>query len=152
MAVQQKIKATVPAVTIAATADQTIGEVDTAGRVSSVTYTPEAAITGAASPDSRTFTLVNKGTDGSAGSDVTVATLAMVSGVDAVAFDEKAITLSGTAANLVVAAGDILVWVSTAVTSGGGLVDPGGLVQVEIKPASFTDVASDVGTIAQTQS
>lgn len=134
-----KLASKVPAVTIAATADETIGEAPAAGRVVSVTYTPEAAITGAASPDSRTFTLVNKGTDGSAGSDVTIATLALTSGVNLVAFDEKAITLSGTAANLVVAAGDILVWVSTAVTSGGGLVDPGGLVQVEIGSTSYSE-------------
>ena len=76
MAVAQKMQATVPAVTIAATADQTIGEVTTAGRVSSVSYTPEAAITGAASPDSRTFSLVNKGQAGAG--TTTVASLAMV--------------------------------------------------------------------------
>lgn len=145
-----KLEATVPSVTIAATADQVVGESPKAGRVVGVSYTPEAAITGAASPDSRTFTLVNKGTDGSAGSDVTVATLALTSGVNLVAFDEKAITLSGTAANLVVAEGDILVWVSTAVTAGGGLVDPGGKVQVEIGSSSYSE--PDPVTGAQTQS
>lgn len=149
-AIQQKLEATVPAVTIAATADQTIGEVNTAGRVSSVSYTPEAAITGAASPNSRTFTLVNKGAAGVGTTNV--ATLAMVSGVDGVAFDEKAITLNATAANLVVAAGDILVWVSTAVTAGGGLVDPGGLVQVEIKSASYTDNVSSTGAVTSSES
>jgi hypothetical protein len=65
----------------------------------------------------------------------------MVGGVNAVAFDEKAITLSATASDLVVAAGDVLVWVSTAV-GGTGLADPGGQVQVEIGATSYTDVAS----------
>lgn len=149
MAAQQVIEATVPSVTIAATADQVVGEAAVAGRVTAVTYTPEAAITGAASPNSRTFTLVNKGQAG-AGS-TTIATLAMVSGVDAVAFDEKAITVTSTAADKAVVAGDILVWVSTAVTAGGGLVDPGGKVQVTIGASSYTDVASSVGAVAQTQ-
>ncbi len=149
MAVQQKLQATVPAQTILATGDQTVGEVTSAGRVSSVSYTPEAAITGAASPASRTFTLVNKGAAGVG--TTTVATLAMVGGVNGVAFDELAITLSGTAADLVVAAGDILAWVSTAV-GGTGLVDPGGLVQVEIKSSTYTDVASATGQILQSES
>lgn len=143
-----KLEATVPSVTIAATADQVIGECPAAGRVVGVSYTPEAAITGAASPNSRTFTLVNKGTDGLGSTNI--ATLAMVSGVDAVAFDEKAITLNATAANLVVAKGDIIVWVSTAVTGGGGLVDPGGKVQVEIGSVSYSE--PDPTTGAQTQS
>ncbi len=149
MPAQQKVQATVPALTILATADQTVGEATQAGRVSSVSYTPEAAITGAASPASRTFTLVNKGQAG-AGS-TTVATLAMVAGVDGVAFDEKPITLSSTAADLVVTAGDMLAWVSTAV-GGTGLVDPGGLVQVEIKSASYSDVASATGQVIQSES
>jgi YD repeat-containing protein len=150
MAAQQIISATVPAVTIAATADQTVGRVRAAGRVTAVTYTPEAAITGAASPNSRTFTLVNKAQDGLGA--VTIATLAMTSGVNGVAFDEKAVTLSSTASDKVVAEGDILVWVSTAVTGGGGLVDPGGNVVVTIGATAYSDVASAVGTVAQTES
>ncbi len=145
----QKLEATVPAATILATVDQTVGEVTTTGRVSSVSYTPEAAITGAASPASRTYTLVNTGAAGVGTTNV--ATLAMVGGVNGVAFDELAITLNATAANLVVTAGDILVWVSTAV-GGTGLVDPGGLVQVEIKAASYTDNVSATGAITQSQS
>lgn len=143
-----KLEATVPAVATAATADQVIGEAPAAGRVVSVTYTPEAASTGAASPDSRTYTLVNKGTDGSGSTNI--ATLALVAGVNLVAFDEKAITLNATAANLVVAKGDILVWVSTAVTGAGGLADPGGKVQVEIGSTSYSE--PDETTGAQTQS
>jgi YD repeat-containing protein len=150
MAVQERLEATVPAVTIAATADQVIGEVNKAGRVTSVTYTPEAAVTGAASPNSRTLTLVNAGAVGLGTTNI--ATLALVSGVNLVAFDEKAITLNATAANLVVAANDELVWVSTAVTGGGGLADPGGHVVVEIGATSYSDVSSSVGAIAQTES
>lgn len=150
MAVQERLEETVPAVTIAATADQVIGEVTKAGRVTSVTYTPEAAVTGAASPNSRTLTLVNK--TGAGLGSTTIATLALVSGVNLVAFDEKDITLTATVADRVVAAGDELVWVSTAVTGGGGLVDPGGHVVVEIGATGYTDVSSSVGAIAQTES
>jgi YD repeat-containing protein len=150
MAVQERLEETVPAVTIAATADQVIGEVTKAGRVTSVTYTPEAAVTGAASPNSRTLTLVNK--TGAGLGSTTIATLALVSAVNLVAFDEKDITLTATVADRVVAAGDELVWVSTAVTGGGGLVDPGGHVVVEIGATSYSDVSSSVGAIAQTES
>jgi hypothetical protein len=149
MSLIQKVRARVAAVTIAATTGSTVGEADQAGRVVGVTYTPDASVTGAASPNSRTLTLVNKGQDGSGPTNI--ATLALVGSVNLTAFDEAAITLNGTAANLKVAASDILEWVSTAVTSGGGLVDPGGLVEVEIGSGSYTDVASTVGTIAQTE-
>jgi hypothetical protein len=104
MAAQQIIQATVPAVTIAATADQVVGEAQSAGRVT------------------------------------------------AVAFDEKAATVTSTVVDKTLAAGDILVWVSTAVTGGGGLADPGGRVEVTIGASSYTDVASALGTVAQTES
>jgi hypothetical protein len=44
--------------------------------------------------------------------------------------DETVITLSGTAANLVLAAGDTVIWNSTHV--GTGITDPGGLVSVTL--------------------
>src|SRR4051812_27873407 len=87
----EKLVATVPAVAAASDGDQTVGEAPFAGTVTSVSYTPEAAITGA-NTEPPTFTLVNKGQSG-AGTTV-VATLAMTSGVNGVAFDEKAATLS----------------------------------------------------------
>lgn len=149
MAILEKLTEAVPALTALVTADQVIGEAKSAGRVTAVSYTPEAAITGAASPASRTFSLVNKGQAGAG--TTTVASLAMVSGVDGVAYDELAITLSATAADRVVAAGDVLVWLSTAV-GGTGLADPGGTVQVEIGSSSYTDVASSTGQITQTES
>jgi hypothetical protein len=146
---QQTLTATVPATAATATYDQTIGEVEKAGVVSSVTYTPEAAITGAASPASRTFTVVNKGAAGSG--TAVVATLAMVGGVNGVAFDEKDITVTSTAADKAVAAGDILAFVSTAVTGATGLADPGGSVKVEIEGSGYTTTTSG-GVTTHTQS
>jgi hypothetical protein len=95
------------------------------GTVSAVTYTTVTAITGA-NTNTRSVSLVNKGQAG-AGTTV-VATLQFNAGVNTVAADEKAVTLSGTAADLVVVAGDVLQWQSTAV--GTGIADPGGLVAV----------------------
>jgi len=97
------------------------------GTVESVTYTPGSTLTGA-NTNSRTLSLVNKGQTG-AGTAV-VAEKAFTTGVNAPAFDETALTLSGTASKLVVAAGDVLAFVSTHV--GEGLVDPGGEVQVKV--------------------
>jgi hypothetical protein len=97
------------------------------GTVTSVTYSPDGTITGAAT-NNRTVQLVNKGQSG-AGSTV-VASLNFAGGTNAPAGDEKTIPLSGTAANLVVASGDVLEWQSNAV--GTGIADPGGLVKVAI--------------------
>ncbi len=98
-----------------------------AGTVSRVAYAADADITGAAT-NNRTLSLVNKGQDGNGA--VTVATLTFASGTNASDFDERDITLSGTPANLTVAEGDILAWVSTA--NGTGIADPGGTAIVEI--------------------
>jgi YD repeat-containing protein len=149
MAVQERLEATVPALTILQTADQVIGEVNRAGRVTSVSYTPEGALSGAASPASRTLTLVNK-TQAGIGT-TNIATLALVSGVDLVAFDEKAITLTATVADRAVAAGDELVWVSTAV-GGTGLIDPGGHVVIEIGASSYSDASGGTGAVVQSES
>lgn len=95
------------------------------GTVSAVTFTPVSAVTGA-NTNTRVVSLVNKG---SAGSGTTViATLQFDSGVNASAAVPKTITLSATAANLNVTAGDVLVW--TSVHVGTGIADPGGLVSV----------------------
>lgn len=113
-------------VTILATASKAL-EAPFTGKVAGVTYTATAAVTGAASPASRTLSLINRGSAG-AGTTV-VASLALLSGVNLVAFDEKDITLSATAADLVVTEGDILEFRSAPV-GGTGLVDPGGTVSV----------------------
>lgn len=113
-------------VTILATGNDVV-EAPFSGKVIEVTYTPIAAVTGAASPSSRTLSVVNHGQAG-AGTTV-VASLALVAGVNLVAYDEKALTLSATASDLQVVAGDELEFRSAAV-GGTGLVDPGGTVTI----------------------
>lgn len=98
-----------------------------AGTVAAAAYVPSATITGVAT-NTRKLELVNKGQSG-AGTTV-AASIQFDNGINATAFDEKALTLSGTAGNLVVAAGDVLAWVSTHLAS--GIADPGGLVIVEL--------------------
>lgn len=118
---------TQPVATVGNSLNTNIHVVTHEGVVSAVTFTPTAAITGAAT-NHRSITLVNKG---QAGSGTTViATLAFDNGVNATANNETTVTLSGTAANLVVAAGDVLQWQSAAV--GTGIADPGGLVNVTL--------------------
>lgn len=127
----RKLQATIPATAAASDYDETVGEAPFAGTVTSVTYTPEANITGA-NTETRTLTLVNKAADGN-GTTV-VATLALTSGVSTTDFDEKALTLSVVAGATTVAEGDILAFVSTH-SGSTGLADPGGLAQVEITRA-----------------
>lgn len=110
----------------AAVTDSVVLRAPIAGTVSRVSYTPEAAITGAAT-NNRTIQLVNRGQAGS-GSTV-VATLTFASGTNAAAYDETDLTL-GVAANLAVAEGDVLEFRSGA--NGTGLADPGGSVAVTI--------------------
>ena len=95
--------------------------------VTAVEYIPEAAITGVAT-NNRTVSLVNKGQAGSG--TTSVATLTFGSGTDAAANNEKALTLSATAANLDLAAGDTLLWRS--IHNATGITDPGGLVRVTV--------------------
>lgn len=122
-----KLNSVVPAVTIAADDITVIGTAPFAGTVSAVVYVPEVDITGA-DTNSRTFNLHNRGQAG-AGTTV-VASLAMVSGVNAADYDEEAITLSIVADATDVAAGDVLTWQSLHI--GDGIADPGGSVFVTI--------------------
>lgn len=108
-----------------------LGEAPFAGTVTRVVYLPASTITGA-NTDSRTLQLFNRGSDGSG--TTKVAELAMISGVNATADDDKAITVITAASANVVAAGDVLEWKSLHVGS-TGLADPGGLVIVEITRA-----------------
>jgi hypothetical protein len=124
----EKLVATVPAVAAASDGDQTVGEAPFAGTVTNVTYTPEAAITGA-NTETRTFTLVNKGAAG-AGTTV-VATLAMTSGVNGVAFDEQSTRCPSSRAPP--PSPPATSWRSSRPTPARpGLADPGGMVEVEI--------------------
>lgn len=118
----------IEAVAILDTTSQIV-RVNQAGAVAAVRYAPVANITGAASPSSRTVSIVNRGQTGS-GTTV-VATLAFLATVNAVAFDEKDFTLSAVAGATTVAAGDVLE-VRSAPVGGTGLVDPGGTVTIEI--------------------
>lgn len=122
------LEATVPAQGTAGTAqDQVLGEVPFAGTVSGVSLTSEAAVAGNAT-NNRIFRLINKGQTG-AGTTV-VATLTTDASNSLVAFDEKAVPLSGTPANLLVAEGDVLAIDETV--GGTGVAHAGYQVQVEI--------------------
>lgn len=113
-------------VTIAADDTFILGKAPFPGRVTSISYTPEAASTGD-NTNRRTYTVVNKGASG-AGTTV-MGTLDLITGVDLVASDEKAFTLSVVANAINFVAGDVIALVSTHVAS--GLVDPGGIVTVK---------------------
>lgn len=123
------IEETIPAAGAAVTQDQVIGEAPFAGTVTAVSIIPEANATANAT-NHRTFLIHNKGQAG-AGSTV-VASLALdTPGTDdLVAFDEKSVPLSGTPANLTVAAGDVLACVETV--TGTGLAHSGYRCIIEI--------------------
>lgn len=122
------IEEDVPAVSTAGNDDDTVlAQAPFAGTVTAVQYVPEAAITGAAT-NHRTISLVNKGQAGSG--TTTIASLTFDNGVNATANNEVSLTLSGTAANLVVAEGDTLQWRSIHVAS--GIADPGGIARVTL--------------------
>lgn len=121
------LSAVTAAVATGSDATVPIGRAPFAGAVSAVTYAPAGDITGAAT-NNRRFQLINKGQDGN-GTTV-IATLSFGNGTNAADFDEKVIPLSGTAADLNVAAGDVLAWFSDSV--GTGIADPGGLVTVSV--------------------
>jgi hypothetical protein len=115
---------------VAAGADQVspVCEAPFDGTVTRVAYIPRTTITGA-NTDSRTLNVHNRKLDGT-GTTV-VATKAFTSGVNAPQYDATAITLTATAADLVVAKGDVLTVQSLHVGS-TGLADPGGQIVVEI--------------------
>ena len=109
----------------------TFPDIPATGRVTEISFTPEAAETGD-NTNSRTYQLVNKGNTG-AGTTV-IGTISLPTGTNLAAFDEKNATLSVTASDLVVTADDVLAWVSTH--TGTGTADPGGIVKVTIERAA----------------
>lgn len=113
--------------TAATDGTQTIGDAPEDATVTGVTFSFDAAVTGDAT-NNRTLVVRNAGQDGTG--TTTVATLAFGAGVNAAAGDEVAATLSGTPANLNVAAGDVLEVVETH--GGTGLANPGGVVEVTL--------------------
>jgi hypothetical protein len=123
------LEATVPAATKEAVQDQVIGEAPFAGTVTAVSIVPEANGTANAT-NYRTFTVQNKGAAGSGSTAVAALPTDTPTTDDLKAFDEKALTLSGTAANLEVSAGDILAVVETVAAE--GLAHSGYKIQVEV--------------------
>ena len=112
-----KLEANVPAQgTAGSTQDWVIGEAETGGTVKEVTIIPEAAVTANAT-NYRTFRVINKGQSGAGSTVVASFATDTVTTDDLVAFDEKALTL-GSAANLVIAEGDVLVADETVAASG----------------------------------
>lgn len=94
------------------------------GTITGVSLVTVAVVTGAAT-NSRTVEVVNKG---AGAANRTAASLPLLAGVNTVAFTPKAVPVDGTAANVAVTAGDIVVVNSTSV--GTGIADPGGAVFV----------------------
>lgn len=123
------LQASIPAQgTANAAQDQVIGESPVAGTVIGVSITPEAAVVAHAT-NYRTFRVVNKGQAGAGTAVVATFATDTVTTDDLVAFDEKALPL-GSAADLVVAEGDILVADETVAAS--GVAHGGYQVRVEI--------------------
>ncbi len=120
------IETTYPAAATAAGAETIVGRAPFTGVVSLAAVIPADDVTGV-DTDTRLLTLYTRGQDGAG--TTAVATLQFDDGVDGTKFDQLAMTLSATAANLNVVAGDVLTLASTKV--GDGLADPGGLAVVE---------------------
>lgn len=116
-----------------------LGKAPFDGNVTAVGYIPAATLTGG-NTNSRRIAITNRG---SAGAGTTEAAfLDFVSGVNGVAYDEKAITLHATTANRAVAEGDVLTVDST--TPGTGIADPGGMIIVEITRLNTADTANPI--------
>jgi hypothetical protein len=96
------------------------------GTVTAVTHTTTTAITGA-DTDSRKIQVWNRGQAGAG--TAAVAELAYAANVNTVAKVPKTVTLTSTAADLVVAEGDKIAAKSLHVGS-TGLADPGGYVEI----------------------
>src|SRR4051812_7547 len=105
----QRLQQQTPARAAGTDGQTTVGEAKVTNKVTSVSYIPDAAITGQ-NTDTRRVSLVNRGQAGVGTTEI--AALAFVAGVNGVENDEKELTLSATAANRVVNKGDVLEWVS----------------------------------------
>jgi hypothetical protein len=95
--------------------------------ITAVEFIPAEAITGA---NTNSFTLKVRNRTTGAGTAIP-ASLAFVSAVDGVASTPKTITLSATAADLILAEGDVVTCEKAVV--GTGLACPAGLVVVHLK-------------------
>lgn len=125
-----RLEANVPAqATANAGQSIVIGEAPADATVTSATIVPNAGVTGHAT-NYRTFTLQNKGQDGTGTTSVATFSTNATPANDLAASDERALTLSGTAANLNVSEGDELALVETVAAS--GVAHSGYRVQIEL--------------------
>jgi hypothetical protein len=129
--VTRTLRAKVPGTASGADVELAIGRNDfgAVATVTAVRYLADATLTGAAT-NTRAITVSRRTAGGTA---TTIATLQFNSGVNATAYASTPITLSGTATNLDVPAGDILTFTSTHI--GTGLADPGGTIEVDLQRA-----------------
>lgn len=109
------VQADLPVTIAAGVPETTLGEAQGDYTVTEVNIVAEAAMTGATAT-ARTLTVFNRGSTGAGTTQI--ATLAFITGVDLVANDKKLLTLSGTPANLLVSAGDVLECVETVASTG----------------------------------
>jgi len=100
-----------------------------AAKVTAVRYVPETAIT-ADGTNYSTLSAENKGTDGTGTDEICSFAFDTATTDDVAAFDEKALTLTSTAADLLLAAGEV-VSVKKAVDGTGIALD--GIVIFEIR-------------------
>lgn len=110
--------------TASTTAESSLGRAPFKSKVVGAYFIAESALSGAAS-NNRVLSVVNKVSG--AGSAIP-ATLIFTAGVDAIAYDDTALTVSATDATVALAAGDVLS-VQSLVT-GTGLAQPAGKVVV----------------------
>lgn len=110
-----------------ATRDDAVVRVPFAGTITAVAVIPDQAIAGA-DTNSMSFSLINKGLTG--GDTRVAASKAYTNTVNVAAYDEDALTVSGTAANAACVAGDVLAL--SHIKVGTGLTTPDGLVKVSI--------------------
>jgi len=111
-----------------ATRDDAVLIVPIAGAVTGVAIVPSSTLTGAAT-DNKTLSLINKGLTGGDTRVAATQTFALTTNV-ATAFDEFALTVSGTAATVACVAGDVLAL--SQIKVGNGLTVPDMLVKVSI--------------------
>ena len=100
-----------------------VGTMPFAGSVSAVRFIPDASVSGATAT-ATTLTVTNKT------QTLNPAALAFITGTDLTVGVPKVITLSGVAANLVVAASDVLQLVKTHAGAGTALL--GGVLEIDI--------------------
>jgi len=118
-----------PVVALGTEYKQAIWKAPFACTVTSVKILPQAAVTGNTT-NNFSVNILNGGQVGT--STTSVAVKEYNTGVDSVALTEETLTLSGTAANLVLAAGDWLVWSKTE--DGSGLATVHCAVAIEVTP------------------